>query len=1147
MAKWVMASNIKFLLLLLIPGIASISLDQQSAGVVEDPAVCTRHLSGSSGDVSLIQLKRTFNAGKVPEAQLVQQPALGRGMSLGSLYDMRAEMPVTGFLWSPEAMQRNTRTIAANSTSIKYASSDSREAKRNLLDVSAELSLSYALVEVSGSASFLQDKAQSSHEARVSMAYTIGTVSEELDVWSHDLSDNLRIGAIESKLATHVVTKVEWGSSCIATFARSVTESTDKMDVQGALKVGMMTGGVGISGEADVKFRTAQNISNDGLSVTIKGDVVPQNVPLPRNISAAKAYMEKLPTYVGKGVPVKITLFPLKEINTTAAEITGRVEAAEIARATDVLDELDVAMESIGDLLLLDPDGFLAWKWDVENLRNALQDHTDQFTKNVSSQMSARRNGGTSDLRGLASDHYKTEFSSVNISNRVVELNDEIQTLKALVKALKKANVTIAHSFSDYSKMVVDTTLDSTSALILKGMRPFTDPSSIELIRNFATYAQNRANKADMGFVFIHYDSFKDKFDSDSSDDNNKASVQRFANKTSVQLFRKGRLTFSDFTPPGVPTEPTNPSVGGTDRLARVTSNVMGGEGNSSWVKLSWGRPTYPQELSCDGCEVLRYQVKAEYWERDGGSWQPKEEDTITTLDDSTQNVTVYGLTGGRSYRFRVAAINPEGAGPWSDASDPIAVMYSHVDLAVDGQEEEDAWAWNRWGPKDREVNRHNNQLKARLTIYPPIQGQIGKVLFGNAPCDLTDTIHAQSKVVCLIPEQPLSSFTKELQKYVDVTVYDDHSSVVAKGRWLYKLVHGTKDTDGTCTGNDGLNYVRESDQVCNMAVASLTAVASNQTWAWNRWGPLRHSEDNKLRVAVSINPPETDPIEKVFIGNEVCSELSRSKGKVVCSVPPQPDSIFRGDSMTQDLDVRVQDEDGRVIAAGKWQYRRVMPKDRMTGGCLATDGSTYPVAAADKQCNASLPHFAEAFRKKSMFPGAHCDDTCLCFRLFAATCQDFEHTITVKSAGWNASGGKGSDPLRSFIVDGQNVTKPRGGHVSRGITIIALEKDASVKKSQVFDTHASRSPSTALAAFLGQLETGTPVLMAAKDEAGQSLTEDAIAAIKTCGAKKIGKLGYRGAYALIGIKGGAALAEEVLPKGSGVAVATAVYNAEKQ
>ncbi|CAE8674628.1 unnamed protein product [Polarella glacialis] len=105
-----------------------------------------------------------------------------------------------------------------------------------------------------------------------------------------------------------------------------------------------------------------------------------------------------------------------------------------------------------------------------------------------------------------------------------------------------------------------------------------------------------------------------------------------------------------------------------------------------------------------------------------------------------------------------------------------------------------------------------------------------------------------------------------------------------------------------------------------------------------------------------------------------------------------------------------------------------------------------------------------------------------------------------------------------------------------RGLTVVTLRPDGTRLTSLSFDTMAAGSDD--LAAYLESLENATLVLIGAKDEASTNLTAGAKAAIKSCGATQIDSLGLRGAYALVGIKGGSAQAEMVRPTGAGYALA---------
>lgn len=109
---------------------------------------------------------------------------------------------------------------------------------------------------------------------------------------------------------------------------------------------------------------------------------------------------------------------------------------------------------------------------------------------------------------------------------------------------------------------------------------------------------------------------------------------------------------------------------------------------------------------------------------------------------------------------------------------------------------------------------------------------------------------------------------------------------------------------------------------------------------------------------------------------------------------------------------------------------------------------------------------------------------------------------------------------------------------ISRGMTVVTMRSDGSRKDYITFDTYADGSD--ALVAYISGMANGTVVLVGAQDEASNNFTQAARNALKTCGATLVDQVGYRSGYALIGVKGGQALAESVKPMGAGWAVAVA-------
>ena len=132
---------------------------------------------------------------------------------------------------------------------------------------------------------------------------------------------------------------------------------------------------------------------------------------------------------------------------------------------------------------------------------------------------------------------------------------------------------------------------------------------------------------------------------------------------------------------------------------------------------------------------------------------------------------------------------------------------------------------------------------------------------------------------------------------------------------------------------------------------------------------------------------------------------------------------------------------------------------------------------------------------------------------------------LAVKSAG--ALDGN----LAEFFIDGVQVEMTPG----RGLSVVVLdEHGTSASELHVFDTGFEAGGSAPLATLLNSLSEGVGVMIAAMDDASDNLTLAARNAIKQLGATQIDNLGYRGSYALIGVKGRSAVAERLAASGEG-------------
>jgi hypothetical protein len=117
---------------------------------------------------------------------------------------------------------------------------------------------------------------------------------------------------------------------------------------------------------------------------------------------------------------------------------------------------------------------------------------------------------------------------------------------------------------------------------------------------------------------------------------------------------------------------------------------------------------------------------------------------------------------------------------------------------------------------------------------------------------------------------------------------------------------------------------------------------------------------------------------------------------------------------------------------------------------------------------------------------------------------------ILVKSAGEEVG------DFGHIYVDGQDVSPGE-----RGYNVVAL--DAVTGKVELighFDTFASEEESSRLADFIAGISAGKIVAVAVEDEASLHLTENAVEALRTIGAREDLRDMFRWEHAIIGVKG---------------------------
>lgn len=281
--------------------------------------------------------------------------SLGRNFTLGMLYDCRHETPISGItLWDNEILTQHSVKKDKKTSKFNVIAKDTIEAKSSLLDLEAEVKLSFmgGLVELEGAATYLSDKKTSLKQSRITLQYSSTSYFETLTM---DQIKNIQHPDVfENKDATHVVTEITYGADAYFIFDRLVSDDESMTEVSGNMEVVIKS--IPISGSASFNAEAAEKAGTDKFACKFHGDMHLESNPSTFN-EAVKLYRD-LPQQLDKNAPISkiIVLTPLSELEKLQKgrpldRIVRSLSSNLISRVESAVDRLHERELRINDLL----------------------------------------------------------------------------------------------------------------------------------------------------------------------------------------------------------------------------------------------------------------------------------------------------------------------------------------------------------------------------------------------------------------------------------------------------------------------------------------------------------------------------------------------------------------------------------------------------------------------------------------------------------------------------------------------------------------------------------------------------------------------------------------------------------------------------
>ncbi|XP_041660215.1 uncharacterized protein LOC121520703 isoform X2 [Cheilinus undulatus] len=591
--------------------------------------------------------------------------ALGRPFSLGMLYDCRKDSLVPGLtLWDHDDLVKHIRERPQKHNDFEIVTSELIEDKSSALDVNASLKASFlgGLVQVNGSAKYLNNSKTSKNQARVTLKYKATTKVQELSM-NHLGRGNVKHPYVFDKgLATHIVTGILYGAQAFFVFDREVSQNENQQNVEGNLKLVIKKiPFLAIEGEGSLKMEEKDRVNVEKFSCSFIGDFSLQKMPT--SFEDAIQVYQSLPSLLGangeNSVPMKVWLLPLTTLDSSAAKLVRQISVSLVQESQKVLEDfIELEMRCNDALRTTTAQQFPQIEKKIKTFKEMCSEFKLEFQQALAKKLPSIRGGGEEEagLAEILSKIHSSPFSNRNLNEWMNCKIREIMALKRFTNMMKNTTVVSAQHAdeeifsSDHCVCFVFTSLgvDEPFLSVLSNylrQKPESenpgDPRTHDVERE-----QWYSSKEVVDSLRTKAKLFSDFAEANQENVNMKFLTVGMTNQTqkgsSVYLYKDGFPVTEDFEPPSKPETFTDSDV------------------NHNSVKLKFDPPKFGSE------NITSYSV--EYCVSGEEGWKQQ------TAEKSGE-ITVADLSPNTEYMFRCRAVTDVGVGPANQISSPIKTL----------------------------------------------------------------------------------------------------------------------------------------------------------------------------------------------------------------------------------------------------------------------------------------------------------------------------------------------------------------------------------------------------------------------------------------------------------------------------------------
>ncbi|XP_035986105.1 neoverrucotoxin subunit alpha-like isoform X2 [Fundulus heteroclitus] len=412
------------------------------------PSSCPQCGKRPRGGAGLLAANQSSCAPGKMASGMIERAALGRPFTLGMLYDARKDQLILGTtLWDDKTLQKMTEENSQHGSEFRISASDSLEEKFSLLDVSDSLKTSFlgGLIEVGGSAKYLNDQKKSKNQSRVTFQYKATTIFKQLKISTEEMNKTQQIGVNVKSCATHVVTGISYGANAFFVLDSEKLDASSAQDIKGNIQAVInKISSLSASGEADLKLSDTEKAVTEKFTWKFYGDVIPESNPVTFE-EAVKSY-RKVPELLEKNkentVPVKVWMMPLKNFDPSAAEMATDLSPGLVRKVQKAREDFHKLNIRCNDCLE-GSFGFPKIKERLESFQQQCKIYEGKLLDVIAKKIPSIRAGeeDEKELLKILDDSEKSPFSSENLMKWMINIEREVSVITSCLKQMKGAKI----------------------------------------------------------------------------------------------------------------------------------------------------------------------------------------------------------------------------------------------------------------------------------------------------------------------------------------------------------------------------------------------------------------------------------------------------------------------------------------------------------------------------------------------------------------------------------------------------------------------------------------------------------------------------------------------------------------------------------